>query len=599
MPEPQAPETVVKETRSHVPSLSAAEWITFGLLAGALSVTNIYTVLLIGWGDGGSIIAVLASVAMLGAIGKKATVESLNLGQTMASAGGSVGFAVASYAAVKLVKPDFDPPMGWLIVMFLFMGLLGTIIGASVRSYMVRYFFPSGTACAIIQKTVTAHGEEGRRPVRLMMVWSAIASAVTVPTKIALEKGAHALIPHLPTGWKSHNIAADPLLFGIGIVVGPRIGIGILIGGLAPELLMLPALESAGLEAGFDDWVKWSAISVLTLPTFATILFAYLFRQPAIVPPGFSPGATEYTAPKNRTLIYAAIALVSTLALAISAQIVFDLSWVLTILTIAVAWPLCVMNGRVTGETDINPVRLVAIVLLSLFAVAVADKAIGPDATGATVTLLGIAIIGGTLASMAVDMMQDFRTGYLVEADPTHQATVQFFGGVIGALVSVPFIFLLLDKMSIGPGSSLPAPGAQIWATMAEALSGGFEFTSPLIIGIVAISVLGSAYAFLTVWPRTAKYMPSIFGIGIGLLLGFGACAAIFLGGMIKLAVSYAYTKNKRGEAREEAAAAAGNDTMLVGASIFAAAAVLSVILIVITAVLSKLDLSWFFMAGH
>jgi uncharacterized oligopeptide transporter (OPT) family protein len=599
MAEPQAPETVVKETQSHFPALSAAEWITFGLLAGALSVTNIYTVLLIGWGDGGSIIAVLAAVAMLGALGKKATVATLNLGQTMASAGGSVGFAVASYAAVKLVKPDFDPPMGWLIVLFFFMGLLGTMIGSSVRSYMVRYFFPSGTACAIIQKTVTAHGEEARRPVRLMMVWSAIASVVTVPTKIAFEKGAHALIPYIPTGWKGHNVAADPLLFGIGIVVGPRIGVGILIGGLAPELLILPALESAGMEAGFGDWVKWSAIAVLTLPTFATILFAYLFRQPAVVPPGFTPGRTEYTAPKGRTLLYAGIGLVSTLALAIAAQVIFDLSWVLTILTIAVAWPLCVMNGRVTGDTDINPVRLVAIVLLSLFAVAVSNKVAGGDATGATVTLLGIAIIGGTLASMAVDMMQDYRTGYLVEANPTHQTTVQFFGTAVGALVSVPFIFLLLDKMSIGPGSSLPAPGATIWATMAEALSGGFEFTNPLIIGIVAISIIGSAYAFLTVWPRTARFMPSIFGIGIGLLLGFGACAAIFLGGMIKAAVSYAYTKDKRGEVREEAAASAGNDTMMVGASIFAAAAVLSVVLIVITAVLEQLGLDWFFMAGH
>ena len=26
-----------------------------------------------------------------------------------------------------------------------------------------------------------------------------------------------------------------------------------------------------------------------------------------------------------------------------------------------IAWPLCVVNGRVTGDTDINPVRLVAI----------------------------------------------------------------------------------------------------------------------------------------------------------------------------------------------------------------------------------------------
>ena len=51
--------------------------------------------------------------------------------------------------------------------------------------------------------------------------------------------------------------------------------------------------------------------------------------------------------------------------IAVCAQSVFNLPWYITLITIAIAWPLCVVNGRVTGDTDINPVRLVAIVLLS------------------------------------------------------------------------------------------------------------------------------------------------------------------------------------------------------------------------------------------
>src|SRR5210317_366192 len=82
------------------PRLGFGEWLVFAILAGVIAATNIYTTLLIGWGDTGSIIAVLAAVLLLGLISKhKPDIHTLNLGQTMVSAGGSVGFAVACYTA--------------------------------------------------------------------------------------------------------------------------------------------------------------------------------------------------------------------------------------------------------------------------------------------------------------------------------------------------------------------------------------------------------------------------------------------------------------------------------------------------------------------
>ena len=91
---------------SHWPRLSPSEWLVFAILAGVISAANIYTTLLIGWGDTGSIVAVLAAVLLLGLVGRtRPSVYTLNLGQTMVSAGGSVGFAVASYAAIHIVRP--------------------------------------------------------------------------------------------------------------------------------------------------------------------------------------------------------------------------------------------------------------------------------------------------------------------------------------------------------------------------------------------------------------------------------------------------------------------------------------------------------------
>ncbi len=585
------------------PSLSFTEWVTFGVLAAVLAATNIYTTLLIGWGDTGSIVAVLGAVLFLGVFtGKRVSVHKLNLGQTMASAGGSVGFAVASYAAVYIVDPTFRPGTLELILLFSVMGLLGALVGSSVRQYMVRYFFPSGTACAVIQTSVArelAPGERNR-PVWLLAIWGTIAAVLTLPGKITFTKGGGALIHDLMLGkegtalaGKDIGIGIDPLYYGIGIVVGPRVGAGMLIGALGVPFLIVDGLAGGPLAAETGDWVKWIAIAVLTLPTFAAILFAYFFKTPAVVPPGFQPGRTEYARPASRAFVYGLLGVLAAAGIATLGQAIFNLPWHVTGITIAVAWPLCIVNGRVTGDTDINPVRLVAIVLLSAFFWLITAG----EATDKALTMLGMAVVGGTLAATAVDMMQDYRTGYLVDANPTHQTSVQLVGTVIGAIAAIPVLNLLMGQLGIGPDSQLPAPGAQVWATMAEGMSGGFEPSNALLWTILITSIVGSLYAFLTVWPKTAPWMPSVFGIGIGMLVGVPASAAIFAGGLLKWAAGLVYTSGIQGAARDEAAQEAGNDTMLAGASVFAAGALVSILLVVLTTVLGKLGLDWFHIA--
>jgi uncharacterized oligopeptide transporter (OPT) family protein len=574
---------------------------------------NIYTTLLIGWGDTGSIVAVLAAALVLGALGRTVSTHTLNLGQTMASAGGSVGFATAQYAAVVMIEPDFDPNVAELMALFFFMGVLGTIIGATVRRYLIKYYWPSGTACAIIQRTITGTGEDRARPLRMLKRWGIVAALWALPTKLALWKelgfslsdgvarvsaSAKALLPDLShPALGGFSVSVDPTLYGIGIVVGPRIGFGILIGGLLnwKGMELVAGVFEGGLVAPFagadvGNWVLFLAIAVLTLPSFASILFAYIFRTPANIPPGFAPGKTVYPIPPRRDIWYVVLGLAATAGIAITAQSIFDLSYFACVATIALAWPLCVMNGRITADTDINPVRLVAIVILSLFALWFAGEG--------AMFLLAMAVVGGTLAAMAVDMMQDFRTGYLVDANPTHQTTVQLVGTAVGALAAIPFVMLLIGSLGIGPDSSLPAPGAQVWSGMAKAYTGGVDISGVLMIAIVLVSVLGCAITFLENMPATRRWVPSLFGIGIGMLLGIGYCVAIFIGGMIKWAVMQARMSGKEGEAKEEARDESNNDTLLIGAAVFAAAALISVFVVVTTKILEVTGLDLLYLAG-
>ena len=581
------------------PTLGLSAWLTFGALAAVLASTNIYTTLLIGWGDTGSIVAVLAAFAVLKLVsGERTPVHVLNLGQTMASAGGSVGFAVASYAAVYIIDPTFRPPTWQLILLFICMGWLGAIVGSSVRKSMVGYFFPSGTACAVIQTSVArrlAPGERNR-PVWLLSVWGLVATVLTIPSKITMSKGGHALISDFTAKFRGHDVgvAVDPLYYGIGLVVGPRVGVGMLLGALATPFLIIDGLEGGPMAAETGDWVKWSAIALLTIPTFATILFAYLFREPAIVPAGVAPGVTQYQRPTARAPIFGVLFIAGAVGVALLAKSIFHMPYHVSAIVAAVSWPMCVVNGRVTGDTDINPVRLVAIVLLSAFFWLISQD-IGEYRV---LAMLGMATVGGTLASTAVDMMQDYRTGYLVDANPTHQTAVQFVGTAVGAVASIPVLNILLERMGIGADSGLPAPGATIWAAMGETAAGGFDPSNQLLWAIVAISAIGTGYAFLTVWPKTRAWMPSLFGMGIGMLLGVEASAAIFAGGLLKWVVMRAYTAAKSGDEFAEARENGDNDTMLAGASVFAAGALVSIALVLLTTLFDSLNWDLFHLAG-
>ncbi|MEZ6014513.1 MAG: OPT/YSL family transporter [Planctomycetota bacterium] len=581
-------------TSSLIPRLGPTQWLVFAMLAAVICAANIYTTLLIGWGDTGSIVAVLASVAFLGLAHKKATIYELNLGQTMVSAGGSIGFVVACYAAVHIVKPDWRPNSWHLVLLFASVGVLGTLVGNLVRRQMVQYFFPSGTACAVIQRAVAAERAPGEvnRPVRLLKIWSLIAAALTFPTKASFVAEGHALwstlkiklgLPRLA----ELQIGVDPLYYGIGMVVGPRIGVGMILGALLPSLWIVPMLTTADGSphpyGPIPDWVRWTAIAVLTLPTFAAILFAYQYRVQATVPPGFTPGRTPYLQPSSRRVLHTFAALLGVTGAVFAGQLVFNLPWIASVATIALAVPLSVVNGRVSGDTDINPVRLVAIVLISAFFWLVAKDA---------VVLLGMAVIGATVASVAVDMMQDMRTGHLLDQDPGHQVFVQFLGVIVGAFAAIPVLNLLVERFGVGEGSALRAPAAQLWAAMANAMSGGTSFSNELIGAIAVVSVIGIFYAWLTVYPKTAPWMPSLFGIGIGLLLGLDAAMAIFLGGMLKQLALFFYTRGKSGAAREDAAQRGGDDTMVVGASVFAAGAVLSILLVLLDFVFTKAGVS-------
>lgn len=134
----------------------------------------------------------------------------------------------------------------------------------------------------------------------------------------------------------------------------------------------------------------------------------------------------------------------------------------MTLLSIVFAMFLSILGVRALGETDLNPVSGIGKVSQIL------AGALMPGAIVANLIAGGIAEAG---AQQAGDLMQDLKTGYLLDASPK----AQFYGQLIGSLFS-SFVatgaYLLYTSVYIIPGPEFPVPTAQVWLDMSRLVNG-------------------------------------------------------------------------------------------------------------------------------
>jgi uncharacterized oligopeptide transporter (OPT) family protein len=550
--------------------LNARTWITFFVLALLMGVNNVYSTLLTGWGDGGSIVAVILCLLFLPSVGSR--IHTYNLGQTIASSGGSVGFTVAILGSVyywHISKGEvWTPPLVPLALLVMAVSLMGVLVAIPLRRYIVHWFFPSAVACATILRTVTSTDEAARKRASMLMGGGgALSALLTLPTKIALTPGGHALWSSI-TLPKGLGLSLDPLLYGIGIVVGTRIGLSMLAGSLLTQLVYVPRLVAA--EAPVGDYIRWTAVGLMTLPAFASMAFAFFLKSKRDLPPGFDPVDRDAGLTTRDWAMLGGAFLVAMIIAIVTMNMVFGVSWIWVVAGVALGGPLCVALGKVASETDINPVRLLAIILLFVFSL---------FGTHTAPALLGMGIGGAALASIAVDLFYDLRTGYLVNANPRHQMILQLMGVIPAAFVCVFFLHMLASRFGIGPDTQFPAPGAVIWATMADGFaSGGTDLPSGIWKALAITSVVGVVLSLLENWKPTRAFTPSSFALGIALLLPFEMCAAIFLGSAARfLAVTIA-----RARGGAEAEQRVTDDSFQFGSAVFAAAALTGIVAVLL-----------------
>ncbi|KAJ1822943.1 OPT super [Coemansia sp. RSA 2599] len=165
----------------------------------------------------------------------------------------------------------------------------------------------------------------------------------------------------------------------------------------------------------------------------------------------------------------------------------FDVPMYDTLIAVLLALPLAVLGVRALGETDLNPVSGIGKVSQVVFAGVMPGNLVGNLVAG------GIAEAG---AQQAGDLMQDLKTGHLLNASPRAQFSGQMIGSVFSVFVTAG-AYLLYNKVYPIPGPQFPVPTAQVWLDMARLVNGHplpphvWPFIAAFSIVFIALPIVG------------------------------------------------------------------------------------------------------------
>ena len=138
--------------------------------------------------------------------------------------------------------------------------------------------------------------------------------------------------------------------------------------------------------------------------------------------------------------------------------------------------------------------------------------------------VLGVAGVICCAAGIAGDMMQDLKIGHILGGTPWRMEVAEILG-VIGASFVLTFPLMALHQVYGIGSAALPAPQAGLMALMANGIVSG-QMAWPLVI----------AGMFLALALILVK-APSPMIIAVGMYLPFESTAAMFVGGLFRLAL--------------------------------------------------------------
>ena len=544
--------------------------ILFGIVFGA---ANAYLGLRAGLTISTSIpIAVMtvAAFKIMAAAGKRGSILEANISQTTGSASSSVASGVI-FTIPALFLWGLDPTLLQMTMLAFAGGMLGVLFMIPLRKLLIerehgRLPYPEGTACAEVLVASEVGGGRAKN------VFTGLAAGALFKTLAGglrvFPDDVEAHVPFVPKGQIGSEVSAA--LFGVGYILGPYVASVMVSGGILSSLVIIPIIAAWGENRAVPLYPEtalriaemspaqiWSryvryigagavaAAGILTLirsiPTMAEsfkVGMSQMKRGAADAP---AVERTSQDLPFKVSLIGAAavVVLLAAFPQAFGAIDSFAHRAVAALAVAVFSFFFVTVSSRIVGLVGVTSNPTSGMTIAALLGTSAIFLALGWTDNAGKVAALTVGTVVAISASIAGDMSQDLKTGFLLGATPRRQQIAE----MIGVLTSATFVCLaviLLDK-AYGFGTrELPAPQATL---MKLVIDGVLENVLPwTLVGIgVAITVV------------VALFRLPVLAFAVGVYLPVATMVPIFLGGMLRyLAEKRAANDEDRASRKEQ-----------------------------------------------
>lgn len=347
------------------------------------------------------------------------------------------------------------------------------------------------------------------------------------------------------------GVSYSLLSIGSGMIVGLRINISMMLGGLlayviAPYFLIkngvaLHHVEENGVaRMVFTDtpsrteilfWVMWPATGMLVVGG----LTALALRWRILIETFRSLRSARIgTSELPMSVVGIGVAFCAVMLCIVQAALLGMPVW-MTLAAIVLSLPLMLVGLRVLGETNWGPISALSNMMQGLFA------AIAPGNVAANMVASGTT---GTIATSSEAIMQDYKCGDVIGTKPRNLTIMQLIAVPVGA-AAVSWIYPALvktygifDRVNEKTGETIPAgltsPISNKWSGFATILKDGAgALPSSALYALIVFSILGVIFTVAESNKKLKKWVPSPTGVGIGMLVPFSVISTMFIGGLV------------------------------------------------------------------
>jgi putative OPT family oligopeptide transporter len=516
--------------RPYVPATASPRELTplaIGLgivLSLTFGMVNAYLGLKVGITVSASIPSAVLSMTVLRGLLRRGTVLENNIVHAIASTGESLAAGVI-FTVPALIFLELHPSGLQIFLIGAAAGVLGILLMIPLRHALTieehaTLPFPEGTACA----QVLIAGDRGSANARPVFAGIGIGALYEFAMR-GLVLWRETVVVSVAR-WHKATIGAElsPIFLGVGYLIGPRIALTILTGGvigwsiLIPffdlagggtlgALLGVPALDALTPTEIWSRYVRYVGAGAVTAGGISAVVRAMPIMATALrrLRPSAASGAAV---PRTERDLAPRVVLggLGALALALWLLPPLHLSALPAALAMLFAFFFVVVSGRIVGlvgttSQPVSGMTITALLATSLCLAAAGER--GPAGLAASITVGAIVAIAIALAG---DLAQDLKTGALLGATPRSLQVGQMIGVVAAALRAGSVLFLLDAAYTLG-SPALPAPQAKLMATLASGVMAGHLPWALMLLG-AALALAAEAAGVVTLAFAIGLYLP-------------------------------------------------------------------------------------------